>query len=480
MPRDGDDRERVAAARDESRRVLGAALEQKATDEFCLAASQQRMALVPLGFGAAPARTGTMGATVVEFTDDARGSTTSLARTSAAWPQVVGAVAAVRREVGEHRLLASLLLRQAIIARVRADCYRLVGAVDDEIERLSGGLFRPEPATLGAPPLPRFLTEVCWLNRTLRAWADPRALAEVAADPSVVRIDVPRRLLSDAAPSIDAIGVPTFRAEHGVTGAGVTIAVIDSEVARTHPALAERVVHCRNDTVEPWGNPGAHGTAVAGIIAARDPNYGGVAPEASIYNYKVLATNRVANADDFAGALALQHALEDGCDIANCSWGAGPADHGDSREARAVDTAWALGMVVVKSAGNNGPGAGTLTSPGDADGVIVVGATDALGTTVQDYSSRGPAPNGAAPRPHLVAPGGGADGAIMGCLPNGGFGNAGHGTSYAAPHVSGLAALLLELEPDLSTDEVRDRLTARAAPLPGFSDHDQGEGLARL
>ena len=48
----------------------------------------------------------------------------------------------------------------------------------------------------------------------------------------------------------------------------MTVAVIDSEAALTHPALRDRVIHRRNYTREPWGTPDSHGTAVAGIIGA--------------------------------------------------------------------------------------------------------------------------------------------------------------------------------------------------------------------
>src|SRR5262249_48295813 len=144
---------------------------------------------------------------------------------------------------------------------------------------------------------------------------------------------------------------------------------------------------------------------------------------------KVLATNRSLNGDDFDGALAIQQAVEDGVHIANCSWGAGPVREVPSREARACDEAWALGLAIVKSAGNNGPAGHTLTTPADANGVIVVGATEREGTTVQDYSSRGPARSNV--RPHLVAPGGIAGGAgITSCLVGGGFGDCGAGTSF--------------------------------------------------
>jgi serine protease AprX len=355
----------------------------------------------------------------------------------------------------------------------------VLNPVYDEIERLTGTPLVPGLEVAGAPRLPVLVNQVCWLNRTVRTWAGPEVLADVCADTAVTGVDVPRLLMPDAdTPNHLSILLPPFFRKTSLTGKGVTVAVIDSEVALRHPALDGRVVHRRNYTSEPWGNPHSHGTAVAGIIGADDPQDGGIAPEVMIYNYKVLSSNRLLNGDSFSGALAIQQALEDGAEIANCSWGAGPVGSTKSREAIAVDTAWALGMVVVKSAGNAGTRHATMTTPADADGVVVVGATDLAGSKITGYSSRGPA--GPNTGPHIVAPGGSDAGNIACCLVTGGFGDAGQGTSYAAPHVSGAIALLLQQNSALTPDQLRDRLQAISRRIPRAAVSAQGKGLLQM
>jgi serine protease AprX len=369
------------------------------------------------------------------------------------------------------------LLRHAKIASIRDHFLKTAAPITNEIERrVHAFVHRSRHAS---QPLPVSAVQVCWLNRTVRVVGDVRALAEVVADESVERIDLPRRLEPDLDLSTLTVGAPQFRKRSKRTGKGIIVAVIDSEVALNHPALKGRVVQKENYTSESWGNFGTHGTAVAGIVASNDGDFSGMAPGATIYNYKVIANNRFLNADSFGGSLAIQQALEDGAHIANCSWGAGPAGDGTSPEAVACDEAWALGMAIVKSAGNRGPGSQTLTTPADADGVIAVGSTDREGTAVQNYSSRGPA--GSKPRPHLVAPGGVLGGVgITSCLVGGGFGDCGAGTSFAAPHVAGMLALLLDRDPDLSPDELRDLVLGACEQFEGIDADTQGQGLVSM
>jgi serine protease AprX len=472
------DPEEVSAARAGVRGTLGSRIAEKASDAYCLAVARRTRSGGPEAFGLTrgpgPAAAA---ATVVEFRDESPVPLLPRLTERPDWAREKAAVESlVEGEPSGVPVRLRTALRQKFVEDARVACYQSVGEVYQEIERLSGGLLRPPPEVLGDPRIPTAVTQVCWLNRTVRTFAPAEALAEVAAADSVAAFDLPRRLRADAdVANHHCIDLPAFQERSGLTGRGVTVAVIDGEVALTHPALVGRVVQRRNYTPEPWGNPSPHGTAVAGIVGASDPADAGVAPDVLITSYKVLATARAGNADDFGGAVAIQQALEDGADVANCSWGAGPAGDGTSREARAADAAWRLGLVVVKSAGNRGPGPGTMTTPADAAGILAVGATALDGRRVEDYSSRGPA--GSKPGPDLLAPGGGAAAVIRCCLLGGGFGDAGMGTSYAAPHVSGVVALYLQGEPDLVPDQIRDRLRADARRLADVPEAAQGVGL---
>jgi serine protease AprX len=491
------DQEILKSARARVGNLFGEKLANKASEAFCLAFGQ------PTAFAALEitAESVKPQSIVLEFTPQPEVSTevnkaVDQLRKTRAWTSLQKALKRIELEAvtrgvvtevmeagrSEPEILpvqAAHLLRHVKVTSVRDNFFKIAGAITDEIERGARGFFRTGPEAAASPQMPSAVTQVCWLNRTVRTWVHPRTLAEVVADRSVERIDLPRRLQADIQVSASTVGTPQFRKKSRRTGKGIIVAVIDSEVALNHPALKGRVVHKQNFTAELWGNPDAHGTAVAGIIASNNATFGGMAPEATIYNYKVLATNPFLGGDDFDGALAIQQALEDGAHIANCSWGAGPAGDGTSREAIACNEAWALGLIIVKSAGNRGPGPSTLTTPADADGVLAVGATDREGKAVQDYSSRGPAETKI--RPHLIAPGGIFEGiGITSCLVGGGFGDCGAGTSFAAPHVSGMLALLLQRDPNLTPDELREMLLSTSVPLDGGDPNTQGRGLVSL
>jgi subtilisin family serine protease len=205
-----------------------------------------------------------------------------------------------------------------------------------------------------------------------------------------------------------------------VTGRDVRVAVIDSGVQADHPDLAGALA--RHSNFVP-GRPDVaelHGTAVAGIIAARADNHVGIvgiAPQARLLALRACWQDEAAHTwcSSLSLALALSAALEDGAQVVNLSLG-GPAD---PLVQRLIEAAQSHGAVVVAARDDRVPGGGF---PASLRGVIAVGSAPAAG--------RAPGP---------TAPG--TD--VLSTLPGSRWGIV-SGNSYAAAHVSGLLALVIE------------------------------------
>lgn len=443
-------------ARRELARRCGVSVAAKATDAF---------ALLNGGGSTPPWETGASMwlPTIVEFEVPSVDTALAPARQPLhdAHRALTRALAAERREAMGNA--AASAIRRHSIDRARDAFFLANGPALLDIERRAAG--------------PR-MVEVCWLNGTVRTWLPPPNLSLFADRAEVARLDVRRQIFPELDRTRTLVGVNRFVARHHLSGAGVTVAVIDGEIALEHPALRGRVVHRGNYSRDAWGNPGTHGTGVAGIIGANG-RFLGMAPETMLYNYKVLGASSGRHGDDFDCAMAIQQALEDGAHVANLSFGAEGLSDGTSRLTTACDNAWKLGMVMVKSAGNR-KAYGSVTVPGDAAGVIVVGATDRGGKGVTKVSSRGPTANGEM-RPHLVAPGGEDDDGdpMTSCSLNGSFASVGAGTSFAAAHVSGIVALMLEKDPLSTPDELRaDLLAKRCQRLT--AEFEEAAGAGRL
>lgn len=127
--------------------------------------------------------------------------------------------------------------RASLIQKTRDRFFRQVADVRSEIERGARNFHRPGAESSLSPQLPADIAELCWLNASVRTWTDPRSLAEVADDPNVNRVDLPRRLSPEGLMIGGVSGVPEYRDRTGLTGKGVRIAIIDSEIAKKHPGL---------------------------------------------------------------------------------------------------------------------------------------------------------------------------------------------------------------------------------------------------
>lgn len=294
-----------------------------------------------------------------------------------------------------------------------------------------------------------------------------------------VWLDGKRKLNLDR--SVAQIGAPAAWAA-GYTGAGVKVAVLDSGVDKTHPDLAGRVAADQDftdaaDTDDEVG----HGTHVAATIASVDAEYRGVAPDADLFIGKVCGTQFCLDSDVLDG---MTWAAEQGARIVNMSLGSYDLPGIDPLE-EAVDRLSAeRSMLFVISAGNSGPDGSTLGSPGTADAALTVGAVDRSGATAE-FSSRGPRADGGLIKPEISAPG--VD-IVAAKAKNGAIGRpAGDpahvslsGTSMAAPHVAGAAALLAQQHPDWSGATIKAALMASAHPHPAAGVFEQGAGRVDL
>lgn len=296
-------------------------------------------------------------------------------------------------------------------------------------------------------------------------------------------------LLSSSRP---AVRVTQALWDAGYDGSGVVVAVVDSGIDGAHPGLQGRVarsVRFSDGGAQPGaGDSDGHGTHIAGIIAGDGAGsaglrHAGMAPEATLVGVDISSSFTTTNAVR-AFEWLHGHARELGLRVVSNSWGRereGAAFDVNDPVIRASDALVDAGIVVVFSAGNVGSSPGTLTVEAQNPRVLTVGAANDEGR-VEAYSSRGPprlAEGGLGDwvKPDVTAPGT----LITSARANAGAGEAYavlNGTSMAAPHVAGIAALMLEADPRLKPDEVKAllRATARDRGAPG-PDMDNGAGF---
>jgi subtilisin family serine protease len=289
----------------------------------------------------------------------------------------------------------------------------------------------------------------CFVMAAANGGAIPRIVAEVAQDSRVESVQAMNvfHVLAHNDPLYPL--QPSAQAWHladvhkSATGRGVEIAEVDTGVERGHPDLLGRVaierdfVDGRDDIAE------LHGTAVAGIIAARaDDGLGvaGIAPDSRLLALRACweSAGR-AMCNSFTIAKALQFALDRKAQVINLSLG-GPRDR---LLERLLDAALARGVTVVGAADPALPDGGF---PASHRGVLAVAADD-----VHDI-----------PGNALLAPG--RD--VPTTVTEGRWGFV-TGSSFAAAHVTGLVALMRELAPNLTAREIREALEVRPATTAG-------------
>ncbi len=340
-----------------------------------------------------------------------------------------------------------------------------------------------------------------WIFNGFAANVDADTLDDLAAHPDVAHISLDRTLevpeveSSPRLPtwSLEAVNAPDTWGDLGIRGEGITIGVLDTGVDGDHPALAgsyrgrdgDHTANWYVPTGENYPTPGdghGHGTHVTGSITGGPPgDVIGVAPDAEWLGVKIFndagATNDSIIADGMQWILAPGGDPANAPHIVNNSWG-----HPDSTNTTYWDEvdAWvAAGIFPVFANGNNGPGGGTVGSPASFPNSFGVGATD-RNDVIAGFSSRGPAfwDGERYLKPQVSAPGH----EIYSAWPTH-TGQDYHtisGTSMAAPHAAGVAALVLSAAPDLALDDLRDVLqdTVRTeAHMGSLPDDAYGHGI---
>ncbi|GHH17906.1 S8 family serine peptidase [Streptomyces rubradiris] len=275
------------------------------------------------------------------------------------------------------------------------------------------------------------------------------------------------RVTADLAHSNAQIGTAAAW-DAGLTGKGVTVAVLDSGADLGHPDLAGRVSTSRSfvegEEVADRNGHGTHVTStVGGSGAASDGAEKGVAPGATLAVGKVLSDQGSGSESQIIAGMEWA-ARDVRARIVSMSLGSQEPSDGTDPMAQALNTLTKeTGALFVVAAGNTGaPSA--IGSPGAADAALTVGAVDSADRPAY-FTSAGPRLGDNALKPDVSAPGVDILAARSRLAPGTGDYTSMSGTSMATPQVAGVAALLAERHPDWSGAELKDALLSTSRQL---------------
>lgn len=325
--------------------------------------------------------------------------------------------------------------------------------------------------------------EPLWIINGIAATVTKEAYEKLAARDDVEKIlqddvyHVPEPMESETEPrlpewGLEKVNAPKVWGQYGVNGEGIVVGIMDTGVEGTHEALASNYRGRDGDHQHSWadfsgdgynepGDGNGHGTHVAGsAVGGGEGEPVGVAPGAEWIAAKIF--NDGGRASTSGIHQAFQWFMAPGGDpalaphVVNNSWG--NSNTYMTEFAEDVDAWLAAGIFPLFAAGNDGPGAETIGSPASLPGSFAIGATD-VNDQIAPFSSRGPVTWDGQRyiKPEVSAPGA----AIYSAWPGNTY-NTISGTSMAAPHATGVIALMLEANPDLSIDEIKQVLMQTA------------------
>lgn len=336
----------------------------------------------------------------------------------------------------------------------------------------------------------------------LHMYLTAEELGELARVPGVERIDADEPLAWHLDTSRSAVGVGPQMWDQGIDGGGGTVAVLDTGIDQTHPSVQGKVAAAvvvreqAGATQTPAStDTDGHGTHVAGIVAGtgqgsqllRTDNrrYAGMATGSQLISIDISNPFTTSSAIEGFDWVHENHETYDITVVQN-SWGrkevGEPYDDRDPTIRASNALVRDDGLLLVFSAANEGPEPSSLSLEAQNPNVLTVGAVDDSGS-IAEFSSRGPVllPEGGQAgwvKPDVVAPGVQIRSAKAGAATGSSFYVDLSGTSQAAPHVAGIAAMVRASAPDLGPLEVMELFRRAASDLgPQGPDPATGYGF---
>jgi len=345
-----------------------------------------------------------------------------------------------------------------------------------------------------------------WAANALYADVSNSVLKELSQSDDVAQITMDRVIPFEEPPAVEEseegilddehftyglkiLGVDQVRTAYNLSGNGITVGVLDTGIDASHPDLEGKVVAWKDwsgDEAEKPRDKHGHGTHCAGTVAGGNASGRqiGVAPNAKLVIGRIFGDKGNATLAGILGAMNWvtdpdgDPETNDAPRVVSNSWGGRQGSMEDEQAMWNLVQGWrALNMVPVFAAGNSGPWPKTVGTPGGYPHSFAVGATNARDKAA-GFSSRGPITWDGVKynKPDISAPGS----AVLSAKPGGGYQKM-SGTSMACPHVAGLAALVLEANPDFDVEQVEDLLESTSKDLgKDGKDNTYGHGRADI